>query len=112
MNNTRRTFLVQNTLYGGGITHMRLLEYEAKNLLSACGVPIPRSKVFAANELQAIAAPIVLKSQVPIGGRGKLGGVQIVRRQSAIESAARKMFNLKIKGIFCRQNLTSRRNPR
>lgn len=79
---------------------MRLLEYEAKNLLSACEVPIPRGKVFAANELQAIAAPIVLKSQVPIGGRGKLGGVQIVRRQSAIESAARKMFNLKIKGFL------------
>lgn len=79
---------------------MRLLEYEAKNLLSACEVPIPRGKVFAANELQAIAAPIVLKSQVPIGGRGKLGGVQIVRWQSDIESAARKMFNLKIKGFL------------
>ena len=79
---------------------MRLLEYEAKNLLSACEVPIPRGKVFAINELQAITAPIVLKSQVPIGGRGKLGGVQIVRRQSAIESVARKMFNLKIKGFL------------
>ena len=79
---------------------MRLLEYEAKNLLSACEVPIPRGKVFAINELQAIAAPIVLKSQVTIGGRGKLGGVQIVRRQSAIESVARKMFNLKIKGFL------------
>ena len=79
---------------------MRLLEYEAKNLLSACGVPIPRGKVFAANELQAIAAPIVLKSQVPIGGRGKLGGVQIVRQQSDVESAARKIFNLKIKGFL------------
>ena len=79
---------------------MRLLEYEAKNLLSACGVPIPRSKVFAVNELQAIAAPIVLKSQVPIGGRGKLGGVQIVRQQSDLESVARKMFNLKIKGFL------------
>ena len=79
---------------------MRLLEYEAKNLLSACEVPIPRGKVFAANELQAITAPIVLKSQVTIGGRGKLGGVQIVRRQSDVESAARKMFNLKIKGFL------------
>ena len=79
---------------------MRLLEYEAKNLLSACEVPIPRGKVFAANELQAITAPIVLKSQVTIGGRGKLGGVQIVRRQSDVESIARKMFNLKIKGFL------------
>ena len=79
---------------------MRLLEYEAKNLLSACEIPIPRGKVFAANELQAIAAPIVLKSQVPIGGRGKLGGVQIVRHQSDLESVARKMFNLKIKGFL------------
>ena len=79
---------------------MRLLEYEAKNLLSASGVPIPRGKIFIANKLQTIAAPIVLKSQVPIGGRGKLGGVQIVRRQSAVESAARKMFNLEIKGFL------------
>ena len=79
---------------------MRLLEYEAKNLLSACGVPIPHGKVFAINELQAITAPIVLKSQVPIGGRGKLGGVQIVRQQSDVESIARKMFNLKIKGFL------------
>ncbi|MBF1042402.1 MAG: hypothetical protein HXL04_01775 [Candidatus Nanosynbacter sp.] len=79
---------------------MRLLEYEAKNLLSACGMPVPRGKVFAINESQTIAAPIVLKSQVPIGGRGKLGGVQIVRRQSDVESIARKMFNLKIKGFL------------
>ena len=76
---------------------MRLLEYEAKNLLSASGVPIPRGKIFIANKLQTIAAPIVLKSQVPIGGRGKLGGVQIVRQQSDIESVARKMFTLEIK---------------
>lgn len=79
---------------------MRLLEYEAKNLLSACEVPIPRGKVFAINESQTIAAPIILKSQVPIGGRGKLGGVQIVRRQSDVESATRKIFNLKIKGFL------------
>lgn len=79
---------------------MRLLEYEAKNLLSASGVPIPRGKIFIANKLQTIAAPIVLKSQVPIGGRGKLGGVQIVRQQSDIESVARKMFTLKIKGFL------------
>ena len=65
---------------------MRLLEYEVKNLLSASGVPIPRGKIFIANKLQTIAAPIVLKSQVPIGGRGKLGGVQIVRQQSDVES--------------------------
>ena len=79
---------------------MRLLEYEAKNLLSTYRIPIPRGKIFAINELQNITTPVVLKSQVPIGGRGKLGGVQIVRRQSAIESVARKMFNLKIKGFL------------
>lgn len=79
---------------------MRLLEYEAKNLLSTYRIPIPRGKIFAINELQNITTPVVLKSQVPIGGRGKLGGVQIVRRQSDVESIARKMFNLKIKGFL------------
>ena len=79
---------------------MRLLEYEAKNLLSTYRIPIPRGKIFAINELQNITTPVVLKSQVPIGGRGKLGGVQIVRQQSDVESVARKMFNLKIKGFL------------
>ena len=79
---------------------MRLLEYEAKNLLSTYKIPIPHGKIFAINELQNITTPAVLKSQVPIGGRGKLGGVQIVRRQSDVESIARKIFNLKIKGFL------------
>ena len=79
---------------------MRLLEYEAKNLLSTYRIPVPCGKIFTVNELKNITIPVVLKSQVPIGGRGKLGGVQIVRRQSDVESIARKMFNLKIKGFL------------
>ena len=79
---------------------MRLLEYEAKKLLSTYRIPVPHGEIFTVNELKNITIPVVLKSQVPIGGRGKLGGVQIVRRQSDVESIARKMFNLKIKGFL------------
>lgn len=79
---------------------MRLLEYEAKNLLSTSGIPTPRSKVFTDSELQEISAPAVLKSQVPVGGRGKLGGVRIIRQQVEIEPAAQAIFDLEIKGFL------------
>ena len=79
---------------------MRLLEYEAKNLLSTSGIPTPRSKVFTDSELQEISAPAVLKSQVPVGGRGKLGGVRIIRQQVEIEPSAQAIFDLEIKGFL------------
>ena len=43
-------------------------------------------------------APIVLKSQVPIGGRGKAGGVVIVREQSAVVPTIQRLFALDIGG--------------
>ena len=79
---------------------MRLLEYEAKNLLSTYRIPIPRGKIFAINELQNITTPVVLKSQIPVGGRGKLGGVRIIRQQTEIQPIAQAIFNLKIRGFL------------
>ena len=79
---------------------MSLLEYEAKNLLSTYRIPIPRGKIFAINELQNITTPVVLKSQIPVGGRGKLGGVRIIRQQTEIQPTAQAIFNLKIRGFL------------
>ena len=69
---------------------MNLHEYQAKTLLQKYGIPVPRGQVVAAaNEVVAAATEInsdawVVKAQVHAGGRGKAGGVKVVK--SAIEA--------------------------
>lgn len=59
-----------------GIRIMVLLEYEAKNLLEQYGLPLPaRYVVRHAGKAPDLPMPLVLKAQIPKGGRGKAGGV-------------------------------------
>ena len=89
---------------------MKIHEYQAKELLRAAGVPVPRSQVaFNAAEARAAAEKIiaetgsevvVVKSQIHAGGRGKgrfkehpdLGGVKVVKGAAAAEDLAAKML--------------------
>lgn len=74
---------------------MNLLEYEAKAILKTFAIPVPRGTPFRqADPLPT--APIVLKSQVHTGGRGKAGGVVIVKEQTAVGSTAQRIFELSI----------------
>lgn len=81
---------------------MKLLEYEAKNILKQGGIPTPQS--FMAGESPAFL-PAVLKSQVPVGGRGKAGGVVVVQDKAAYTTARQTIANLKIKGFLPREIL-------
>ena len=63
---------------------MNLHEYQAKELLKANGINIPKSKVsHSAEETHAIAeqfnSNLVIKAQIHAGGRGKAGGVKVVK---------------------------------
>lgn len=75
---------------------MKLLEYEAKGLLKNAGVSVPRS--FTAATTPEFL-PIVLKSQVPTGGRGKAGGVVVVQSDDEYTAAFNKLSQLNIKGF-------------
>ena len=77
---------------------MKLLEYEAKAILKSAGIPIPHSFVITKGD-PTPEAPIVLKSQVPVGGRGKAGGVRIITEQSDMQNAVSDILSLKIKGF-------------
>ncbi|OYW85360.1 hypothetical protein B7Z17_02440 [Candidatus Saccharibacteria bacterium 32-49-10] len=79
---------------------MNLLEYEAKDLLKESGVPIAASIVVTKESpLKNISAPVVVKSQVPVGGRGKLGGIKIVDSGSDLPMIISRLFELDIKGF-------------
>ena len=63
---------------------MNIHEYQAKGLLSQFGVPVPQGRVAADPEearaaAKAIGLPCVVKAQIHAGGRGKAGGVKVVR---------------------------------
>ncbi len=79
---------------------MRLLEYEAKQLLTASSVPTPRGVVFRKPDHPSLTPPLVIKSQVPIGGRGKAGGVIVCHSTSEIEQATSTLFNKPIRGFL------------
>lgn len=79
---------------------MKLLEYEAKSLLKSAGIPVPMSTVIPKNEMQKPDLPAVLKSQVPIGGRGKVGGVKVVESVDEFNKTIDTLFKLPVKGYL------------
>jgi succinyl-CoA synthetase beta subunit len=77
---------------------MKLLEYEAKKLIRDI-VSTPKSSLVRIDtDISSLQLPLVLKSQVPIGGRGKLGGVVVVDSLTEIKPTIEALFSLAIKG--------------
>ncbi|MGQ4646905.1 ATP-grasp domain-containing protein [Lyngbya aestuarii] len=82
---------------------MELLEYQAKELFREIGIPVlPSQCIDNPAEIKSlqIPYPVVLKSQVPTGGRGKAGGIRCVGNTVDAIAAARTVFNLPILGRY------------
>lgn len=82
---------------------MDLLEYQAKKLFQEVGIPILSSQtIHDPRELKKlqIPYPVVLKSQVRVGGRGKAGGIRFVENTIDAIAAAQIIFNLPILGQY------------
>ncbi len=79
---------------------MKIHEYQGKAILAQYGVPVPRGKVaFSADEARAIAQELgggtcVVKAQIHAGGRGKGGGVKVVKGPDAAFEAAGGMIGM------------------
>ncbi len=82
---------------------MKLLEYQAKEVLSALGIPIPPGKVARTPEEAAQACaelgPVAVKAQVPVGGRGKAGGIKLAQTAEEARTAAAQIIGMDIKGF-------------
>lgn len=78
---------------------MQLLEHEAKQILRISHVAVPSSFLLSLQtDFTTIKTPIVLKSQVPVDGRGKLGGVIVVESPGQLKATAKRLFSHAIKG--------------
>lgn len=76
---------------------MNLLEYEAKKILKSSGISTPKSFVIRGDDSYNEMLPTVLKSQVPTGGRGKAGGIKIVKTPEEFNQARDTLFARPIK---------------
>lgn len=78
---------------------MKLLEYEAKELLKTTGAAVPESQIFTiGNDLTKLPLPVVLKVQIPIGGRGKAGGIKVAKTLDELSQITTELLNNPIKG--------------
>jgi len=83
---------------------MDLLEYQGKQLFARHGVPVPagqaaRTVEDAVSAAEAIGYPCVVKAQVQIGGRGKLGGIKVCADRAQAEANARAILGMDIRGL-------------
>lgn len=78
---------------------MKIHEYQAKKILSEFGVPVQEGEVVssaaeAKEAFQKLGAPLaVVKAQVHAGGRGKGGGVKLVKSAEEAEEVATKILS-------------------
>jgi succinyl-CoA synthetase beta subunit len=82
---------------------MDLLEYQAKELFHQTGIPVlPSQRIAHPRDLKGlkISYPVVLKSQVRMGGRGKAGGIKFVENTIDAVAAAQTIFHLPIMGCY------------
>lgn len=80
---------------------MDLLEYQAKEWFRETGIPVlPSQRIDKIGDLKGlkIPYPVVIKSQVRTGGRGRAGGVRIVTNTIDAIAAAQTIFHLPILG--------------
>jgi succinyl-CoA synthetase beta subunit len=77
---------------------MNLHEYQSKELFAQYAIPVPKGQVAnSAEEAVAAAEKLggslwVVKAQVHAGGRGKAGGVKVVKDLEGVRSAAQTML--------------------
>ena len=89
---------------------MKLHEYQSKRVFAQYGVPIPHGEVASSPaEARAIAEkigkPVVIKSQVLVGGRGKAGGIKLALTPDEAEEVAGHILGMDIKGLTVKKVL-------
>src|ERR671939_1847919 len=83
---------------------MDLLEYQGKQLFARHSIPVPDGRpattVLEAEEAaDAVGFPCVVKAQVQIGGRGKLGGIKVANDRDELREHANAILGMDIRGF-------------
>jgi len=82
---------------------MNIHEYQAKAILQTFGIQVPESCMFEQSTLSLTSiekfgkSPLVVKAQVHAGGRGKAGGIKIVKTAQEAYDAAKSLLGSMLK---------------
>ena len=80
---------------------MNIHEYQAKEILNAFGIPIPRGRVALTSDQVERASKefggrCVVKAQIYAGGRGKAGGVKLVHHPEQAQDYGKELFGRRL----------------
>lgn len=81
---------------------MKIHEYQAKQIFAQYGIPIPKGGVVVSKEdalkvvKQIGKIPLVVKAQIHAGGRGKGGGVKVVKNVDEAQAVASQMLGMRL----------------
>lgn len=81
---------------------MKIHEYQAKGVLASFGVPVPRNGVASTpEEAEQVAKDlgsdvIVVKAQIHAGGRGKGGGVKVLKDVGKVKATAEALLGMQL----------------
>jgi succinyl-CoA synthetase beta subunit len=78
--------------------NMRLMEFEAKALLRKHKIPLPEAHLYADGGVLDLRFPAMLKVQIPLGGRGKAGGIVEARDKAHAEELIPKLLRSSFRG--------------
>ena len=83
---------------------MKLLEYSSKEVLKKYGIPVKRGKLVrsvdeALEVYKDLGPHVAVKAQVPVGGRGKAGGIRLAKSESELKEVTSSILGMEIKGI-------------
>ncbi|MCZ7573298.1 MAG: acetate--CoA ligase family protein [Ardenticatenaceae bacterium] len=93
---------------------MRLLEHESKRLLATAGIAVPRGRgvstaVEAREAARAVGPSVVVKAQVPFGGRLKAGLVAFASDEAEAGQRATELLGREVRGSVVGQVLVEER---
>ncbi|HMK95548.1 MAG TPA: ADP-forming succinate--CoA ligase subunit beta [Candidatus Limnocylindrales bacterium] len=89
---------------------LNLTENEAKQEFFKCGIPVPKGVIVTDSKQTLLSVsnlnpPYMVKAQVPVGGRGKAGGIIAAKSVDEAEEAVAKLLGTQIKNLPVRQVL-------
>ncbi len=91
---------------------MKLLEYSSKEVMKEFGINVQpgflaRNMEEVRQAIDKLNFPVVIKAQVPVGGRGKAGGIKLASNKEEALEKAEKILSMEIKGIPVKKVLVS-----
>jgi len=83
---------------------VKMFEYMGKEVFTQFGLPVPKGRMVktpdeAAQVATEIGGPVVIKSQVLSGKRGKAGGIKFADNPEGAKAAAEELLGMTIQGL-------------